>query len=378
MIPVCDFGVRFLANDFKSDDEPRHGAYPVVVLFCEACSLAQTSAVVSPEVLYDYYSYTTSKSQTMRNHFASLWGEIQHECQARTVLEIGSNTGDLLEYCRDHGAEFVAGVEPSRNLSDISRSKGICTFTEAYGKNGVYYSVARDVIIARHVFCHVNDWVGFVASLEADSGPNTVAVIEVPYVLDTLRECQLDQLYLEHTSYLSLHAMSALLKDSAFHIHKVTRYEIHGGAIAIFLRRNDSGIAPHESAARMLAEERITINDWREFTSNACRKIHDLKTSIGCFFARKVCAFGASAKSSVWIQACGFTKDDIAFICDNTPQKQGCLSPGTDIPIVPESHLTRENADVCINFAWNFHREISEKLKPWIEAGGTLVNPHEL
>ena len=323
----------------------------------------------------------------MKDHFNALWKEIKSELGTSkpSVIEIGSNDGDFLKHCLAYGAKQVTGIEPALNLSELANKRGIPTFCFPFGVSEEFQLDDRvadsnpDVIVARHVFCHMDKWELFIVELERSSAKNTLVVIEVPYVLDTLQRCEFDQVYHEHLSYLSLKAMQALLKDSAFQMHKVTRYPVHGGAIAIFLRRKDSGIKPHEGVARMLSEENITESMWREFALWSEEKINRLVLYVAqeCR-GNKVCGFGASAKSTVWIQSCGFTKNEIAFICDNTPQKQGKLSPGTEIPIVPESHLTRETADVCINFAWNFHKEVAEKLKPWIEAGGKLVNPHEL
>ncbi len=382
MVSVFSLGNQPLANAFALPDESQSAFYPLEVKFCQQCTNAQLSVVVPAEVLYSNYLYVTSKSRTMQEHFAALWKEIQAESSAKYVLEIGSNDGEFLIHCKANGATTVIGVEPARNLAAIAEERGIMTFAEAFGTNDdcVHLKRKPDVIVARHVFAHVDDWSGFISGLNTNSKPETLIVIEAPYILDTLQRCEWDQIYAEHLSFISLKAMAALLKDTPFQMHKVLRFPVHGGAIAIFLRRRDSGIAGHESADRMLAQENITQEMWSDFEEEARMRIATLGGRVFDFNTdgKKVAAFGASAKSTVWINACGFTKTDIAFICDNTPQKQGRLSPGTDIPIVPEDYLTRENADVVINFAWNWHDIVKEKLKSWIDAGGVLVNPHEL
>lgn len=382
---MFDLSLQFLANDFRLPGESCNGAYPLKVLFCERCTLAQLSVVVDPATLYGNYLYVTSKSKTMMDHFHALWSEIKEESpSACYVAEIGSNDGEFLLHAQSRGAKFIVGIEPAENLAEISRMRGVPTHNEMFGESEGFMIGPDDkrphVIVARHVFAHVSNWHCFISNLTDISSENTLVVIEAPYALDTLQRCEFDQVYHEHLSFLSLHAMAALLKDSPFQMHKVLRFPIHGGAIAIFLRRRDSGIAPHDSVQEMLTQERITIDDWEDFECKACSKIKELIYEVyeSKREGKRVAAFGASAKSTVWINACGFTSNDIAFICDNTPQKQGRLSPGSDIPVVPESHLTRENADVVINFAWNFHLEVKEKLKWWIDEDHQLLNPHEL
>jgi len=145
------------------------------------------------------------------------------------------------------------------------------------------------------------------------------------------------------------------------------------------LRRNDNGRLVDPSVNDFLARESITLESWKNFADSACDRISNLKIEVNVHCAdKKVIGYGASAKSTVWINACGFTRDDIAFIVDSTPQKQGKFSPGTDIPIVPESELTNVTADMAICFAWNFMDEIIKKNKAWIDGGGTFINPHSL
>lgn len=207
--------------------------------------------------------------------------------------------------------------------------------------------------------------------------PKTLVAIEVPYVKDLLQRVEFDSIYSEHTSYMSLKAMAALLKDTHFHIHAVVRYGIHGGALLVMLRHNDSGIVPHLSADEYVSEESITEADWEQFSIKSWEKIERLTETVRQCRAngKIVSAFGASAKASVLINACGFTSDDIAFVTDNSPLKPGRLIPGTTIPIIEESQMLSEHPDFSVMAAWNFKAEILEKTKRWRERGGKFIIP---
>jgi hypothetical protein len=82
-----------------------------------------------------------------------------------------------------------------------------------------------------------------------------------------------------------------------------------------------------------------------------------------------------SNPAQAFINACVFTSKEIKFICDNTPQKIGRLSPGTDIPIVPESELLRLMPDYAIMFAWNYKDEILSKNQEYLDRGGHFIIP---
>src|ERR1039457_4426402 len=109
--------------------------------------------------------------------------------------------------------------------------------------------------------------------------------------------------------------------------------------------------------------DNFTVDDWKDFAETARDQIGRLKSTVDTLRAqgKRVAGLGASAKSTVWISACGFTRKDIAFISDNTPQKQFTFSPGTDIPIVDEGAILRELPDYVVMWAWNYRAEILDK-----------------
>jgi novobiocin biosynthesis protein NovU/D-mycarose 3-C-methyltransferase len=230
-----------------------------------------------------------------------------------------------------------------------------------------------DIIIARHVFCHVDDWHDFIRGLEALCHQETLIFIEVPYVGDTLEKCEFDTVYHEHTSYLSIRATEALLKGTSLKIHCIKKYSIHGGAIGIMLRTT-------ESTAPIMGNtwtDNFTVEYWKAFAVTAKEQIWKLTATVRSLTAqgKRVAGLGASAKSTVWISACGFTRKDIAFIADNTPQKQYTFSPGTDIPVVDEGAILRELPDYVVMWAWNYRLEILEKFELARKKGVKFIIP---
>jgi hypothetical protein len=357
LIEVFDLGVQPLANDFCKDGEPRAGYAPLKVLMCPKCSLAQLSVVVDSAILYRHYAYVTSPSNTMKEHFREFINDIKEETSGLSVLEIGSNDGLLLRTMQDMGFT-VQGIDPAENLAAQAALNGVVTHVGLFGHNLAQSFHPFDIVIARHVFCHVDDWQDFVRGLEAVSHKDTLICIEVPYVGDTLKKCEFDQIYHEHLSFLSIEAMEALLKDSSLRIHRVKHYTIHGGAVVIMLRHK---VLAKAGAGDLV--DNITAEDWKAFSVESHAQIDRLRATVDTLRAKgkRVAGLGASAKSTVWINACGFTRKQIYFIADNTPQKQYTYSPGTDIPVVDEGAILRELPDYVILFAWNYKSEILDK-----------------
>ena len=379
LIPVFDLGLQPLANDFRSEREEQAGFAPLKLLYCPRCSLAQLSVTVKPEILYTNYSYLTSGSVTMQNHFDRLFDDLGI-CQLNAVVEIGSNDGKMLAHWRHRKPELkVVGVDPARNLAQLAFEKNIGTVVSTFDREAARAAnaIQPDLVIARHVFCHAHDWEGFIASLAIMGGPETRYVIEVPYVRELLDKLEFDTIYHEHLSYLSVRAIEALLADSPLALDSIQEYPIHGGAILLTLRRKGYSDTINPVVGRYLSQENFTLERWMEFSKDSCNRILELENRVELLAAsqKKVCGFGASAKSTVTLRACHFSRKQIRFVCDNTPQKQWKLSPGSDIPIVDEGALLREQPDYCIIFAWNFADEIIAKNQPYLDAGGKFIVP---
>ncbi|WP_404943406.1 class I SAM-dependent methyltransferase, partial [Rhizobium ruizarguesonis] len=104
-----DLGFTPPADQFRRKDQSREPDvhYPLQVMMCDDCGLAQLSHVVSPEVLYrNDYPYESSTTRTGQAH----WSEFAASVVARLKLgpkdlavDIGSNVGVLLGAFQSQG-----------------------------------------------------------------------------------------------------------------------------------------------------------------------------------------------------------------------------------------------------------------------------------
>lgn len=375
LIPVFDLGVQPLANAFRKVEELRAPEAPLIVLYCENCTLAQLSVVVDPLILYRHYQYTTPTSITQRDHIEDLSKTLTDICHPESAIEIGSNSGDFLAMIRDKGCHNVWGVEPSslqaekaRDRHDLQSVVGL--FEDLHGQFD-----KTDLVIARHVFCHVDNWKKLMVGLEHVSHKDTLIAIEVPSVRSLLSGCLWDTIYHEHTSYLTLHAMKALLEETSLRIDRVLYRSIHGGSVVFLLRHKDHGNP--SSFCVGCHETWVSLPEWSEFSSKA---IQHRERLIDTFSELKkqdanIIGYGAPAKASVMVNYCRWNTSDILFITDTTPEKVGRLLPGTQIRIEEDRMLTEFDSDFAILFAWPYEKEIRAAKK---EYTGTLINPHTI
>lgn len=378
LVPVFSLGIQPLPNDFKSPGDVYNGFAPLEVLYCPKCTLAQLSVVIDPAVLYQNYAYVTSGSATMRNHFDRMWHALCIDAgrEMQSVIEIGSNDGKLLNYLKERGVTGV-GIDPAANLAQSANDSGARTVTGFFSEETKTEAMrilggAPDCILARHVMCHVDDWQTFIRLVSEMCGPQTVVAIEIPNAVDMLNGLQFDTIYHEHLSYMSVRAMEALVKNTGLHLAGVHQYTLHGGTFVLVLRTDQ--VAECIDTSTWASP---SLLDWSRFKDGANQKIKQMTDTVRVFrgIGKRVVGFGASAKSTVWLNACGFKKQDIQFITDNTPFKQGKFSPGTDVPIVDEGAILRDLPDYAIMFAWNYRNEILQTQAQYIQAGGKFIVP---
>ena len=120
-----------------------------------------------------------------------------------------------------------------------------------------------------------------------------------------------------------------------------------------------------------------TLDYFRDFSAKAgairtslCEHIANLKSE-----GNPLAAYGAAAKGSTLLNFCGLTADDLAFVADRSPHKQGKLMPGSHVPIVPAEELAKRAPDVPLLLAWNFTDEILSQQQAYRAAGGKFLIP---
>jgi SAM-dependent methyltransferase len=366
---VADFGLTPLANDFRKPGEEVAGYAPLNVLFCQKCALAQLSVTVNPEVLYANYSYVSSTSETMLKHMDELIQDIRyhHDGQITTVLEIGSNTGVFLERFKPY-CKILCGIDPAENLAREAEGRGVCVTTGLFNCKTAKNSLRADVVVARHVFAHIDDWHEFIAALDHVTNPDATVVIEVPYVCDMLERGEWDSVYHEHLSYVSIKSVNRLLINTPWFVSATKKYGVHGGSIAFFINRQPERLRPVEC-------DSLSEYDF-------CQSSEAWKRNANVFWSelirgepKKIFGYGAPAKATLWTSYLKLDKRYIRFVHDNTPQKHGCLMPGTDIPVVSGTDGMAD-CDVGIVFAWNYFDEI--KAKSPKEVSDKLVVPFRI
>ena len=88
---------------------------------------------------------------------------------------------------------------------------------------------------------------------------------------------------------------------------------------------------------------------------------------------KRVIGYGAPTKATLFLKNLSLNSNDIHFIIEDNELKVGCFLPKTGIPIISLNNYKPKKNDFIICFAWNFYKDIFQKLKQF-KFKGTLFN----
>ncbi len=349
--------------------------YPLRVLVCTSCWLVQTEDFARRDELFgDDYAYFSSFSDSWLAHSRNYAKRMIRELELNAssfVVEIASNDGYLLK-------EFVAvsipclGVEPTASTAAASRAIGVPVLQEFFGEETAREILRKhgsaDLMVANNVLAHVPDINDFVRGFATLLSVNGVATFEFPHLLRVIQGMQFDTIYHEHYSYLSLTAVDRIFLKNGLTIVRVEEIPTHGGSIRVFAKRLETDSHVDDSVSRLLQleqEEGITTVSYYETFQRNCIEIKRKLIEQLLQAQRmglKVAAYGAAAKGNTLLNYAGIRSDQVQFVVDRNPSKQGKFLPGSRIPIVKESMLQAERPDIVVILPWNLQDELVKQL----------------
>jgi hypothetical protein len=88
-----------------------------------------------------------------------------------------------------------------------------------------------------------------------------------------------------------------------------------------------------------------------------------------------VCGLGASTKGNVILQYCGITKNLLRNIYEINKDKFGKFTPGSNIKILSDKKINKNNCDYLLVLPWHFKDHIIKNERKTLQAGIKLIFP---
>lgn len=363
-----DFGNMPIANAFYKD-KIKHETFNMSVGFFESCKLVQLKTQPeAADMFNENYAFITGTSQSMVKHFheiADKLNKILSWSSSSVVMEIGCNDGSFLEKVMDYTKNTV-GVEPSANVAEMAKEKGIDTYVQFFGSNFSESEKLKntvDTIYAANCICHIPDINDVFATAEKLLNDSGYFVYEDPYLGSMLSLGSFDQIYDEHTYIFSVTSVAKLAKKHNLHLVDCEWIPTHGGSMRYFISKKKKAVSKNIKKWLKYEDIFININSFKFFKDQIKFSGEVLKSKLLSYKENgiKVYGFGATSKSTTIMNYFGIDNNLIEKIYDNSPTKIGCITPITNIPIVSDSQWDSDKPEVVFLFAWNHRKEIEKK-----------------
>lgn len=373
----------------KKDLKKKENTYPLEVVRCTKCSLAQIRNPIDSHNIYraqDYLYYTgdmPQQSQYMRA-FDSLVSDIRdtYTKSGDLIVEIGSNDGTILAKCASD--RKVVGVDPSTNVVIRALARGVPTVSAGFDS-----SVARNirkefgtakVIGGANCLAHIDDIHSVLAGVEELLADDGVFWAEVNYWGGMVRHKHYALVYHDHYSYFSLKNWIDLTRAHGMEIFDAFITEAQGEGLS--LRLFASHDKKRTKSARLLAliaeEEKTKLNTKavaQQYGKDCVEEAKKLRTVVSRIKkdGHTIAGYGAAAKGFSVLQLAGITQKHIEYFIDDSPAKQGKYTPVTHIPVISRADAEKKLPDYFFITAPNYADIIMAKESAFRKNGGKFI-----
>ena len=380
---VVSLGYQPLANNLLNKTSDKCEMYPLEVNYCEKCHNCQLSVSIDPKKMFLNYLYTSSTSKMFRDHFVKAANKYIKELKLNKkksfIIDIGSNDGVALKPFKDSGFKNILGIEPAKNLAKLANKKKINTFNGFLEKKNLKkIKKNADLILASNVFAHSDNLKEMAECMLKLLKKNGVIIIEVQYLMNTLKDLTFDNIYHEHYNYWSLTSLVNFFNQFNATIYKSENIETHGGSIRIYIKKNKEAKVEKSVKKMLQVEEKFGIKKFKTYQDfgdkvykireNVRKNIKKLKNKNNLLIG-----YGAPAKATTALNFFGISKE-INFIVEDNRLKHNKFIPGVKIPIKNKSHIKNKNNTLVV-LAWNFFEDIK---KNNIELSKNFINVKDL
>ena len=155
----------------------------------------------------------------------------------------------------DQGFKKILGIEPAKNLAKLANKNKIKTFNGFLDKTNLKkIKKNADLILASNVFAHSDKLKEMAECMFKLLSKKGTIVIEVQYLMNTLKDLTFDNIYHEHYNYWSLTSLVNFFNRLNGKIFRSEKVNTHGGSIRIYIKK-DKKVKVEQSVKQMLKEE---------------------------------------------------------------------------------------------------------------------------
>ena len=353
-----NFGDQPLINNFKTVKTIK---YPTVITQCSKCYLVQLKYSVKDNVIYPRnYSYLSGDSKEKIEDFKNLILKLSSNFKIKKpeIIDIGGNDGSLMQIAKARGYT-TTNVEPTR-AANLSIRKGVNTIQKKFDfklvKTLRQKKVEFDFVVSTNFFAHTNNLKEIISGVKNILNDNGILIIEIQYLYKVLKVNGFDSFHQDHKYYYTLSSLKKILHVFNLNIFDAEFLKNQKEILRIYADKNNK-----KNTSR-LYQILKSENDFKVFekvkklNNFRIKHIFEIKKLIKKLILqnKKIFAISASPRGCVLLNSANFTRKNINFVGEVPGSfKLKKFIPGTNIPIVNENKIVKEQPDFIIILAWH-------------------------
>jgi len=170
------------------------------------------------------------------------------------------------------------------------------------------------------------------------------------------------------SSYFSLLSVETIIRRHGMRVADVELIPTHGGSYRLTVchenaplpttqrveeqRRAEAeaGLGASSAYERFAAESQVRADSVRTFLDDARSR------------GERMAAYGAAAKGNTLLNYCSVTTEEVDYVVDRNPHKQGLFLPGSHLPIRDPGVLFEDRPDYLLILPWNLTDEVRDQV----------------
>ena len=390
---------KLYPSDFLKEGELPRCAPIELKLVMDANGIVKLANNAPQEVCWGKYWYRSSTNELMQKQLANIVDSIMDTYQMPVSgnsiwLDIASNDGYLLS-CIPPLNIMRIGIDPAEDNFKEECERHADLVIQDYFSAKVFKEYMGEskatIITAISMFYDLDDPDKFLSDVYDILDNNGLFVLQLSYTPLMIKQLAFDNICHEHRRYYSLFNIKKLLENNGFQLLDCQLNETNSGSFRIYAMKKFTDITKFGSIfCRMIGEYRIkmmleyekkieidTPKIWRDFYEN----ILTLKEKTLSFIKNEkangkvIMGYGASTKGATLMQFFGLDNTLITAIADRSQYKTGLRTVGTNIPIISEDEMRREQPDYLLILPYHFIDTFIKREKEYLRRGGKFIVP---
>jgi len=309
---------------------------------CSKCGLVQLNN--EPVPYYKEVIRASAFSQEMKEFRIKQFDEFvrKYSLANKKVIEIGAGQGEYLSLMKNAGTDAY-GTEYSEESAKQCLKENL-KVSRIYldSEEDKIEDAPFDAFFILNFFEHIPDPNSALKAVYNNLSEGGIGLIEVPNFDMILRNNLFAEFIGDHLLYFTKKTLSSTLERNGFEIIECNEIW-HDYIISAVVRKR----------------KKIDISRFKNHRTKITREI---KEYVSRFGSHNVAVYGAGHQALAIISLTNI-KNDIKYVVDDAPFKQGRYTPATHVPIVSPEKLITEPVEAIMIMAASYSDEVANKIQ---------------